>query len=80
MKGNEMRHLTNSELTQRGCAYCAHIKSEKINGIMAKFCPFGECPYHELDEHKSYLDYLKDTYNKQGLQDILKAIHGNKDL
>ncbi len=56
-----MRRIHNAERKQRGCNYCAHAIPPEQDGrsYKCRACPFDECPYHELDEVKSYSHYLK---------------------
>lgn len=49
-----MRVVSSEEKRQRGCEYCLHHK--KRSG-----CSFNECPYHELDDVKTYGEYLEKT-------------------
>lgn len=46
-----MRRVRNAERAQRGCGEC-------IDRVSGK-CPHEECPYHELDDVKTYGEYLK---------------------
>lgn len=56
-----MRLLQNKERTQRGCIYCTESTPQDTDEkqIRRKYCPHNKCPYHELDDVKSYTEYLK---------------------
>ena len=54
-----MRELHNDEIRQRGCIYCTDMVKKKVMGLNRKHCPYAECPYHELDEFKTYNEYIK---------------------
>lgn len=58
-----MRKLRKKEKAIRGCIYCKNLTESQI--IKGKFvpagCPYAECPYHELDNVKSYDEYLKNA-------------------
>ena len=45
------RKLTQEEKKKRGCIYCADCVEEKR-------CIHTECPYHELDDFRSYKEYM----------------------
>lgn len=57
-----MRTLTKKTRTKRGCDYCLDMRKEKPkekDGKPVYKCIHGKCPYHELDKHETYDDYLK---------------------
>ena len=56
-----MRIVHNKERTQRGCVYCADRITHDESGkkLHQKMCPYGECPYHELDGFENYGEFLK---------------------
>ena len=73
-----MRELTREESNKRGCRFCRNIrrvKGYKKEGskwpIRLFVCPFDECPYHELDEHETYDDYLDSNVGKGSIDDLL---------
>lgn len=51
-----MRQLRKTEMCEKGCEYCEHMKDKTAK---THLCPFETCPYTELDGHASYIDYLK---------------------
>lgn len=55
-----MRLLHKKEIVQRGCVFCTKVVM-KVSpyGYKARHCPYGECPYHEMDKYETYRDYLK---------------------
>ena len=53
-----MRRLKKAEQDQRGCHYCYDVIPPKYKFENRK-CPNEECPYHELDNVKTYGEYLK---------------------
>lgn len=63
MKGKEMRLVVDCNPNKRGCGLCADVCKEKVwsreegKMVTRKYCPYDECPYHELDEFKSYAEY-----------------------
>lgn len=50
-----MRNVRNAERVQRGCKWCEEWESRGGRN----WCPYETCPYHELDKHKTYTDYLE---------------------
>ena len=60
-----MRWLSHDERVKRGCAFCTDVKNDKIGTGSVQFCPYRECPYHEMDEFETYTQYLKETYKGQ---------------
>lgn len=54
-----------TRVKKRGCTYCADYIDSK--------CIHKECPYHELDNVKSYEEYLRKA-KKNGLIKILESI------
>lgn len=65
-----LRKIHNGEALKRGCRYCAD--SVKKDGKIRR-CIHEECPYHELDEFKTYHDYLKHTALDDDVFKFLKA-------
>lgn len=72
-----MRYLYDSEKVKRGCRYCADAIRKKVRtgtrldgGAMevesVKYCPYKQCPYHELDKCRSFAAYLKMMEKKYG--------------
>ena len=67
-----MRPFTDKENRQRGCDFCA----DKMRMYDAKkrhnvnLCPHDKCPYHELDNVKTYGEYIQNT-DKSGLARVL---------
>lgn len=49
-----MRKVKLRERKKRGCVYCTEHRVRKYI-----YCKHNECPFHELDKHKSYEAYLK---------------------
>lgn len=45
-----MRIVPNEERIQRGCKYCLEHRG--------RGCKYDVCPYHELDDVKTYEEYL----------------------
>ena len=57
-----MRKLHNSDYRQRGCVYCNDTVRKRRRNADKKYrihCIHDECPYHELDNIKSYYEYMK---------------------
>jgi hypothetical protein len=50
-----MRKIRLRERKKRGCEYCTEYVI--INRYIQ--CKHNECPFHELDGHRTYGDYLK---------------------
>lgn len=63
-----MRLLKLSEIEQRGCRFCADEIRKNRN-----MCPYEECPYHELDNVKTYGEYMQKT-NTRGLARVLAEL------
>ena len=61
-----MRIIPYAETVKRGCKYCAFVdKTLGDDGKMKKACPYEECPYRELDDYKTYNEFLKARYNNE---------------
>lgn len=58
------RFSQTKEMKKRGCHYCADFKRR---------CPHEVCPYHELDNVKTYDEYLKKG-EKNGLVKLLEDL------
>ena len=56
-----MRVLHNKERTQRGCIWCADVVPTNTDDNLTRRrkCPHDVCPYHELDDVKTYDEYMK---------------------
>lgn len=52
------------EMRKRGCHYCADFN---------RSCPHDKCPYHELDEFKTYDEYMRKS-EKNGLVKLLEEL------
>lgn len=71
LKGQRMIH--EPEKIKRGCIYCADsIPPSKALGRQRE-CPYDVCPYHELDDTKTYGEYLEKT-DRNGLAKILELL------
>ena len=46
------RRLSISTMRKRGCVYCADL-------IGNTYCKYRKCPYNDLDEVRSYGEYLQ---------------------
>jgi hypothetical protein len=70
-KGEKMRYLTKREIYKRGCIYCLDKSQvhDHRGGVISQ-CPYDKCPYHELDNVKTYGEYIQKT-NKSGLARVL---------
>lgn len=74
------RKLKQSEMTKRGCIYCLNQKKvggEYISGAYyagRHICKFDKCPYHELDKHDTYDDYLESEDCQLDFKDLPKYI------
>ena len=55
-----MRALKESETHQRGCWFCADLHKVR-GGKNVNRCPYEECPYNELDNVKTYGEYMSKT-------------------
>lgn len=49
------------QVVKRGCDYCMDmvILRKAPKQLAVRGCPHLQCPYHELDQYKSYMEYLK---------------------
>lgn len=67
------RNVTDKEKKKRGCIYCMDTLtagSKQSTYYIGRFCPYEECPYHELDKYDSYGQYIKAT----DLRGFVKAL------
>lgn len=71
MKGNAMRNVPRNESIQRGCEWCLHHGNGTKGGFI---CPYDECPYHELDNVKTFREYEKSLKGKDILELFIKKI------
>ena len=69
-KGVQMRRLKTREMDKRGCLYCADCTHGSGTNTS---CAHNECPYHELDNVKTYGEYMAKT-NKSGLARALAEL------
>jgi hypothetical protein len=69
-----VRRITHNEMSKRGCLYCADC--ECGSGKHTE-CRYHKCPYHELDNVKTYGEYIQKS-NKSGLARVLANL--TKDL
>ena len=69
------------ETKKRGCWYCANMVVEQQEGarFATRYCPYDECPYHELDDYESYEQYFK-AHGKTSITKLLKALCESKQL
>lgn len=67
-----MRELMQSEILKRGCRFCAD-KTRIFSGAKVSHCPHEECPYRELDNVKTYGEYIRKT-NTSGLARALEEL------
>lgn len=79
-----MRVLGKREMYKRGCEFCldcAKKKAEPDSVFRSYVCIHDECPYHELDNHDSYTQYLKHKKGKQGLKEtVIRMFDIERDL
>ena len=55
-----MKFITKKMNHKRGCiSYCADTITVRHGNRKTCYCKHKSCPYQELDEYKSYTDYLK---------------------
>ena len=55
-----MRRVKDCNPNKRGCHFCADTVKRKTDGFcVQKLCIHNKCPYHELDDVKSYMEYDK---------------------
>ena len=59
-----MQEVDNLMKKQRGCFYCLDYQKRRYKGVRKRVCIHDQCPYHELDKHKSYREYLKNEAPK----------------
>ena len=64
------------EKRQRGCQYCENVKETTRYDSIRTACPFEECPYRELDKHKSYESYLKSEDSKILVPEFFASVSG----
>lgn len=66
-----MRTLARNEMLQRGCEFCLDHRS---NGREGTGCIHAVCPYHELDNVKTYREYEKTLTGEDIVGHYLKKI------
>jgi hypothetical protein len=70
-----MRPLTDKGIRKRGCYYCAdkeRMYDDKKRSYV-NLCPYDKCPYHELDDVKTYGEYIQKT-DESGLARALAEL------
>ena len=65
-----MRKLNHREMIKRGCLYCEDCSHGSGKDTR---CPYDKCPYHELDNVKTYGEYILKT-DKSGLARALAEL------
>lgn len=53
-----MRVVPLSEKKKRGCKYCKDMKLTRDSTGIRTGCPHYECPYHSLDSHDTYEEFM----------------------
>lgn len=68
------RLIRDRERKQRGCIYCLDMQTTGDGtNIAGRYCPYEECPYHELDKYETYDEYMKAT-DLKGFAKALEAL------
>jgi hypothetical protein len=52
-----MRKLRRNEIVKRGCAFCLDMMPPRTKN-QNRWCYHDKCPYQELDDAKTYGEYL----------------------
>ena len=68
------RILSFREKRQRGCAYCKNVGKIRDGKAMRYGCPFDECPYHILDKHKTYEDFMASEDSKILVNEFFSSV------
>ena len=57
----ELYQIPYRQVMKRGCDCCMDmVVIHKLRGgTVVRGCPHLQCPYHELDQYKTYTEYLK---------------------
>lgn len=76
----KMRLVLGYEKKQRGCQYCADKKLGNQNGESRTCCPFDVCPYHVLDKHETYEDFMASEDSKILVSEFFQTIASCYDL
>ena len=72
-----MRKLKQNEIFKRGCAFCLDmIPPPRKN--QNRWCSHDKCPYHELDDAKTYGEYL-DGLGCLSVPEIVMMLNRAKD-
>lgn len=66
-----MRELARNEIVQRGCEYCA---DHRMMGTKGTGCIYTKCPYHELDNVKTYREYEKSLTGEDIVRRYVKKL------
>jgi hypothetical protein len=69
-----LRVVPFGEKKKRGCKYCKDMKlTRDFTGIRTG-CPHQECPYHALDSHDSYEEFMKSEDSRIHVQEFFQTM------
>ena len=69
-----MRTVPNFEKKKRGCIYCKDAVRKMRGKGWREFCPFDKCPYHVLDNHKTYEEFMASEDSKIHVTEFFQTI------
>ena len=74
-----MRKINKPIKRKRGCAYCLDfIPWEMVGNTRKKAkCPHEECPYHEMDNSKTYDEYVE-SVSDMPIEELITLLLGTK--
>lgn len=74
-----MRKMSISLKRKRGCGYCLDlIPWQKVGNTKKKAkCPHEECPYHEMDNTKTYDEYVE-SVSDMPIEELITLLLGTK--
>lgn len=71
-----MRKIGFSVKRKRGCGYCLDFIPAGKVGKRSK-CPHEECPYHEMDNSKTYDEYVE-SISDMPIEELVTLLLGTK--
>lgn len=63
-----------SEKKKRGCRYCKDMKLTRDFSGIRTGCPHDKCPYHSLDNHESYEEFMESADSRILVQEFFQTM------
>ena len=70
----ELRVVSFSEKKKRGCNYCKDMELTRDHSGIRTGCKHNKCPYHALDNHDSYEEFMKSEDSRILVQEFFQTM------